>query len=145
MVKNPPANAGDGGDPGLERCPGEGNDNPLQYSCLENPMVRGAWQAIVHGVSKSQTRLNTHKLQSLKSYWIVNRTFAKHAWGLWAKSHKSKMCHHEPILLCFCSSYLFFNDLNQLVLLLRKMKLLSMQRSKEKSHICSCFFSEFLG
>ena len=59
VVKNLPANAGDGGDPGLERCPGEGNDNPLQYSCLENPMDRGAWQAIwqaiVHEVSKSQT------------------------------------------------------------------------------------------
>ena len=42
VVKNLPANAGDGGDPGLERCPGEGNDNPLQYSCLRNPMDRGA-------------------------------------------------------------------------------------------------------
>ena len=73
---------------------------------------------------------HTHTLQSLQSYWIVNRIFAKHSWGLWTKSHKSKMCHREAILLCFCSSYLFFNDLNQLVLLLRKMKLLSMQRSK---------------
>ena len=36
--------------PGLERCPGEGNRNPLQYSCLENPMDRGAWWATVHGV-----------------------------------------------------------------------------------------------
>ena len=40
---------------GLGRPPGEGNDNPLQYSCLENSMDRGAWQAIVHGVTKSQT------------------------------------------------------------------------------------------
>ena len=39
--------------PGLGRSPGEGNGNPLQYSCLENPMDRGAWQAIVHGVAKS--------------------------------------------------------------------------------------------
>ena len=59
MVKNPPANAGDTRDtssiPGLGRHPGGGNDNPLQYSCLGNPKVRGAWQATVHGVTKSQT------------------------------------------------------------------------------------------
>ena len=41
--------------PGSERSPGEGNGNPLQYSCLENPMVGGAWQATVHGVAKSWT------------------------------------------------------------------------------------------
>ena len=44
-------------DPGLGRCPGEGNGNPLQYSCLENPMDGGAWRATVHGVAKSRTRL----------------------------------------------------------------------------------------
>ena len=43
--------------PGLERSPGEGNGNPLQYSCLENPTDREAWQATVHGVAKSQTQL----------------------------------------------------------------------------------------
>ena len=47
--------------PGLERSPGEGNDNPLQYSCLENLMDRGAWWAIIQGVMKSQTRLNPTK------------------------------------------------------------------------------------
>ena len=57
-VKNPPAHAGDTGlMPGSGRSPEEGNGNPLQYSCLENPMDRGAWQAIVPGVEKSQTRL----------------------------------------------------------------------------------------
>ena len=59
MVKNPRANAGDARDmdliPGLGRYPGGGHGNPLQYSCLENSMDRGAWQAIVHGVTKSQT------------------------------------------------------------------------------------------
>ena len=44
--------------PGSGRAPGEGNGNPLQYSCLENPMDRGAWQATVHGVTKSRTRLS---------------------------------------------------------------------------------------
>ena len=53
VIKNLPANAGDAGSiPGLARSPGGGNGNPLQYSCLENPMDRGAWWAIVHGVSK---------------------------------------------------------------------------------------------
>ena len=49
VVKNPPANEGDLGlIPGLGRYPGGGHGNPLQYSCLENPMDRGAWQAVVH-------------------------------------------------------------------------------------------------
>ena len=58
-LKNPLANAGDVGSvPGPGRSPGEGNGNPLQYSCLGNPMDRAAWRATVHRVSKSQTRLN---------------------------------------------------------------------------------------
>ena len=56
MVKNPPANAGDVRDsssiPGSGRSPGGGNGTPLQYSCLENPMYRGAWWATVHGSHK---------------------------------------------------------------------------------------------
>ena len=52
-------NAGDQGlIPVLGRSPGEGNGNPLQYSCLESPMDRGAWWAAVHGVAKSRTRLS---------------------------------------------------------------------------------------
>ena len=54
-------NAGDAGlIPGSGRSPGEGNGNSFQYSCLENPMDRGAWWAIVHGVAKSQTQLSNH-------------------------------------------------------------------------------------
>ena len=54
MVKNLPANAGDVGlIPGLGRFPGGGHGNPLQYSCLENPMDRGGWQATVHAVAES--------------------------------------------------------------------------------------------
>ena len=57
MVKNPPANAGDirvtGSIPGLGTSPGGGHGNPLQYSCLENPMDSGAWQAAVHGGAES--------------------------------------------------------------------------------------------
>ena len=59
MVKASAYNAGDPGSiPGLGRSPGEGNGSPLQYSCLESLMDRGAWQAIVQGVTKSQTRLS---------------------------------------------------------------------------------------
>ena len=57
MAKNPPANAGDAKDSdsvtGLGRSPEEGNGNLLQYSCLENPMDRGAWRAAVHGVTQN--------------------------------------------------------------------------------------------
>ena len=68
LVKNPPADAGDVGSiPGLGRCPGEGNGNPLQYSCLGNPMDIRVWQTTVHGVTKSQTQL---------SYWAC--THAKY-------------------------------------------------------------------
>ena len=53
VVKNPPANArGSDSIPGLGRCPGEGNGNPLQHSCLENSMNRGSWHATVHGVTR---------------------------------------------------------------------------------------------
>ena len=59
VVKNPPANVGDirdmGSIPGSGGSPGEGHGNPLQYSCLENPMDRGPWWATVHRIIKSQT------------------------------------------------------------------------------------------
>ena len=55
VVKNLPANAGDIRDSGL--IPGGGNSNPLQYSCLENPMDRGAWWATLHRVAENQTQL----------------------------------------------------------------------------------------
>ena len=64
-------NAGDlGSIPGLGRCPGEGNGNPLQYSCLENPMDRGAWWATVQGVAKSRTWLSDFTLlEQRKKHW----------------------------------------------------------------------------
>ena len=69
--KNPPANAGNvrdmGSIPGLGRCPGGGHGNPLQYSCLENPMEKGAWQDTVHRVTKSRTRLKRFSSSSSSS------------------------------------------------------------------------------
>ena len=60
-------NAGDlGSIPGPGRPPGEGNGNPLQYSCLENPMDREAWQTTVHGIAKSWARLSDKKIESYK-------------------------------------------------------------------------------
>jgi len=68
VVKNPPANTGDIRDvvsiPGLGRCPGGGNGNPLQYSCLENPMNRGTWQATVLRITRSQTQLKQLNMHS---------------------------------------------------------------------------------
>ena len=70
VVKNSPANAGDIRDegliPGSGRSPGGGHSNPLQYSCLENPMDRGAWQATVHRVTQIRTQLKFLNLHASK-------------------------------------------------------------------------------
>ena len=73
MVKNPHANTGDAWlIPGSGRSPEGENGNPLQYSCRRNPMDRGAWRAIVHGVVKSYTtkRLNNNKMFMASFYFI---------------------------------------------------------------------------
>ena len=77
MVKNPPANTRDirkaGPIPGWGRSPGGGSGNKGQYSCLENPMDRGAWQATVHRVTKSQTQLKqlTHPRTAQRTLFNV--------------------------------------------------------------------------
>ena len=79
MVKILPASAGDTGDtgstPGLGRSPRRGHGNPLQYSCLENPMDRGFWWTSVHRVVKSQTQLkrlsSSGELSNYKDFYIV--------------------------------------------------------------------------
>ena len=79
MVKNLPANVGNasntGSIPGWGRSPGEGHGNPLQYSCLENSMERGAWQATVHGVAKSQTRLRNFQFFLKKEIFTLSGVF----------------------------------------------------------------------
>ena len=73
MVKNPPANAGDVGlNPGSGRSPGEGNGNPLQYSCLENLIDRGAWQATVHGLAEESDTTEVMLYTSMHIY-IIDR------------------------------------------------------------------------
>ena len=80
MVKNLPANTGDVRDagliPGSGRSPGGGQGNPLQYSCLENPMDRGAWWTTVHGVAKSQTQL-----KRLSTRMVSLQTVNVHLWS----------------------------------------------------------------
>ena len=79
MVKNLPAKAGDTGDmaliPGLGMCPGEGNSNLLQYSCLGNPMDRRAWQATVFGLAESDMTKHAHHARSTPCYqgWYGNK------------------------------------------------------------------------
>ena len=87
VVKNLPANEGDirdvGSIPGSARSPGGGNGNPLQDSCLENPMDRGVWQATVHRVAKSQTRLkqlNTHKHTHTHTEYTQAHTYVLYNW-----------------------------------------------------------------
>ena len=74
MVKNPPAI------PGLGRSPGGGHGNPLQYSCLENPMDRGAWRAAVHRVTKSRTGLSGHSMQCCVSIATVYPKISSSLW-----------------------------------------------------------------
>ena len=106
MVKNLPASAGDirdaGSIPGLGRSPGGGHGNPPQYSCLENPMDRGAWRATVHRVAKSWTwlkRLSMHTRISclgeenvlISSLWHGQRKFL-HLWTNGAPCEVSELC-----------------------------------------------------
>ena len=75
VVKNLPVSARDirdvGSIPGSGKSQGGGHDNPLQYSCLENPMDRGAWQAMVHRVTKNQTPLRQLSMHALRYNWQI--------------------------------------------------------------------------
>ena len=111
-LKASACNAGDlGSIPGSGRSPGEGNGNPLQYSCLENPMDEGAWWATVHGVEKSRTQL---------SYFTFSFTFAMkrgekswHISSMWKPHIFSSNIHWVNLhflimqLIFFCCLFLF--------------------------------------
>ena len=107
VVKTPPADAGDPGDagliPGLERSPGGGHGNSLQYSCLENPMDRGAWWATVHGVAQSRTRLkrlSTHAWSrmflSCFSPWQLSLILQKLTFGELRSVFKVRLGERSP-------------------------------------------------
>ena len=95
VVKNSPANAGDARlIPGLGRSPGGGNGNPLQYSCLANPMDRGAWWAIVHRVAKSRLqRMQPHSAAGPCSF----KTLRSRCFNSW----KSQWCHKAQKIKSF--------------------------------------------
>ena len=112
-------NAGDpGSSPGLGRSPGEGNGNPLQCYCLENPMDRGAWQATVHGVAKSRTRLSDLAYQYLQCYLSCRFTCMspKEQLRIFCKAQRTRggcpcsfpLCWHLSKLLKDGSSYHLF-------------------------------------
>ena len=109
VVKNPPADAGDARDmgliPGLARSPGEGNGNPLQCSCLEDPMDGGAWWAAVYGVAQSWTRLKRFSSSSIHRKHLAVRQqgelscqlVGKPISGLWSGHFKRKYQNGRPI------------------------------------------------
>ena len=107
VVKNPPANAGDIRDsalnPGLGRSPGGGRGNPLQYSCLENPMDRGAWQATVHGVTKSWTRLKW--LSSIRKLFYISQQRSMTPWWRLNMFHHLESSAPSPTLQIHISNY----------------------------------------
>ena len=85
ILKNPPANAGEVGSiPGSGRSPGEGNGNPLQYSCLENPTHRGAWRATVHGAAESGAteQLSRSMLFSMRDFFLR----FSYPWEFWSQT-----------------------------------------------------------
>ena len=112
--KNPPANAGYarnvGSTPGSGRSPGRGHGNPLQYSCLEDSMDRGDWQATAQGVPKNQTWLSTHttthsrlwaslKCPGIREGWRPSKSGVPNLWDLmpddlrwsWSNNNRNKV------------------------------------------------------
>ena len=102
MVKNPPSSAGDAGlIPWLGRSPGEGNGNPLQYSCLVNPRNRGAWKAIVHGVAEESDMtewLNNNICHLYLIFGIVVVKSLNHVRLLWPHGPR---CRLRCFWFCF--------------------------------------------
>ena len=100
VVRNPPATAGDLRDAGLihgsGRSPGGGHGNPLRFSCLENPMGRGAWQPTVHKVAKSQTQL-----KELRTH--TNKARNKEVWGRFMKKEIGHWTREYFTLKLFCT------------------------------------------
>ena len=87
MVKNPPAKQETQVQSLSGRSPGEGNGNPLQYSCLENPMDRGAWRATVHWIANSRTQLSDRLSLFIKTYKTFSSLNVTYILGLFSLSY----------------------------------------------------------
>ena len=108
---------------GLGRCPGGGHGKPLRYSCLGNPMDRGAWQAGVYGVAKSRTRLKRLSSSSMHCFIVKNNSN-------FLKARQSNTCHVCSIFPA-ARTCLGYNVLNPLV------------SQPMNFRICSCMLSHF--
>ena len=104
--KEPVCNAGDlGSIPGLERSPGEGNGKPLQYCCLENPMDRGVWQAAVHKVTQSWTRLKRLSTHIDWEAYKQQKCVSHNTGGCKSTIRASAWSGEGPLLVCKWMSY----------------------------------------
>ena len=115
VVKNLPTNAGGirgtGSIPGSGRSPGEENGNPLQYSCLENPVDRGAWQAAVHGVTKSWTQLKQLTLTHTHTHTHTQMVFRVKLLDFWLDTEVKVVVDYLWIIIQYdfgnaCSKFL---------------------------------------
>ena len=102
-------NVGDlGSIPGSGRPPGEGNGNSLQYSCLENPMKRGAWYATVHGVRKSQTQLSDFIF--FLSFFCFSLSFVSISWEVFTEAFNSVLLVSERLYSQLSSHVIVENE-----------------------------------
>ena len=117
VVKDPPADVGDPGDagsiPGSGKSPGERNGNPLQYSCLENSLDRGAWRAILHGVAKSRTQLSDFQFRLTTSKYVSSPHFSfLNSKFIYLTSYLTSLRHLKYIKI-----FLIFSSLASLTIL----------------------------
>ena len=140
MVKNPPTNAGNvrksGSIPGLEKYPGVGNGNPLHYSCLENPMDRGAWQPTVHRCTKSWTLLKQLSMHACSYPHMTTKK--KHSFDYMHLCHKvMSLCFNT--LSRFVRAFLSWSK-HLLISRLQSLSTVILEPKKRKSVTVSIFF-----
>ena len=139
VSKESACTAGDTGDagsvPGLGRSPGQGNGNPFQYSCLRNPMDRGAWQAKVHGVAKSWTWLSMHTRSYLGEKIRAHETNNLSLRGDW------DWAMQFLFRVSFPNSYIFFSP--HKTICLYKVTHIHMHTHTHTTHVHICMGKTF--